>query len=239
MNESKFLKRSTNLELMDDLACSGAVVEQTLRELEIINRTLGGNAITVQGVMSLIGGESQPISIVDLGCGGGDMLLLLHRKFEKRKVQFTFKGIDANRHIVAYASRHCAHDPSVSFVAMDILSNEFRQLNFDIALATLFFHHFTDDQLVHVLRNLNSQVKFGMVINDLHRHPLAYYSIKLLVKFFSKSAMVKYDAPLSVLRGFSKMELEEILNRAGIENYTIKWKWAFRWQVVVNKKLPH
>ncbi|MBA4057205.1 MAG: SAM-dependent methyltransferase, partial [Marivirga sp.] len=71
------------------------------------------------------------------------------------------------------------------------------------------------------------------IINDIHRHSLAYYSIRLLTKVFSKSSMVKFDAPLSVRRAFTKKELLEILNEAGIKKYTIQWKWAFRWQVLV------
>ena len=103
----------------------------------------------------------------------------------------------------------------------------------DIAVATLFLHHFTHDQLVGILSQLVKQIRIGIVINDLHRHFLAYHSIKLLTKIFSKSKMVQYDAPLSVLRGFSKLELEIILKQAGIKNYSIKWKWAFRWQVII------
>jgi hypothetical protein len=48
----------------------------------------------------------------------------------------------------------------------------------------------------------------------------------------SKSSMVKYDAPLSVLRAFRKKDLKEILTQAGIKKFSIQWKWAFRWQVV-------
>jgi hypothetical protein len=97
----------------------------------------------------------------------------------------------------------------------------------------LFFHHFTADQLVDVLGSLKSQCRVGIVINDLHRHPLAYYSIKLLTQFFSKSSMVKFDAPLSVMRGFTRLEWEEILRQAGITDYTLKWKWAFRWEILI------
>jgi len=236
MRESKFSKRSVGIEWMDDLNCSGEVVEQTLRELEFINRMLGGNSISVNGIWKLIKSTSrQPVSILDLGCGGGDMLLLLNDELKKVNQKAIFKGIDANPHIVNYAANHCRPVASISIEAMNILSNEFRQLQGDIALATLFFHHFSEEQLVEILNHLHKQMKVGFVINDLHRHPLAYYSIKLLTKFFSKSAMVKYDAPLSVLRGFSKKELESILQRAGINNYTINWRWAFRWQVIVSK----
>jgi hypothetical protein len=104
--------------------------------------------------------------------------------------------------------------------------------------ATLFFHHFTTKQLIDIFTLLKEQAKLGIVINDLHRHWLAYYSIKFLTKLFSKSSMVKYDAPLSVLRGFRKKELIEILQKAGVENYSLKWKWAFRWQLVIPPHPP-
>ena len=57
----------------------------------------------------------------------------------------------------------------------------------------------------------------------------------ILTRLFSRSYLVKHDAPLSVLRGFKKKELEELLNKAGILNYTIHWKWAFRWLVIVRQ----
>lgn len=230
-----FSERSSGIELMDDLSCSGEVVAQTLRELEFINRTLGGNHVTVQGVVELTKNNSaKPISIIDVGCGGGDMLMLLKKKLDNRNVLSTLMGIDANPNIVEYATTSYGSSPSISFATMNIFSNEFKQLKFDLAVATLFFHHFTHSQLVDILKQLRQQATLGIVINDLHRHPLAYYSIKLLTKIFSKSSMVQYDAPLSVLRGFSKAELQSILEEAGIKNYKIKWKWAFRWQVIVD-----
>jgi SAM-dependent methyltransferase len=230
-----FSKRSSEVELMDDLNCSGEVVEQTLRELEFINRTLGGNSITVQGVQKLISkNQDEVFSILDLGCGGGDMLLLLKKKLDDQQVQATFLGLDANPNIVDYAKKNCMGVANISFKTVDIFSEEFKQLKCDIAIATLFFHHFTQEQLVGIFSQLKNQAKLGIVVNDLHRHPLAYYSIKLLTTLFSKSAMVKYDAPLSVLRGFSKAELISILEKAGMQNYKIKWKWAFRWQVIMD-----
>ena len=116
---------------------------------------------------------------------------------------------------------------------LNILDNSFAVLRYDVVLATLFLHHFSDRQLIEIFKSLKKQARIGIVVNDLHRHPLAYYSIKLLTVFFSKSSMVKYDAPLSVLRGFSKKELKAILELAGIKHYSITWKWAFRWQIII------
>ena len=74
----------------------------------------------------------------------------------------------------------------------------------------------------------------GFFINDLHRNTLAYYSIRILTRWFSKSYLVKNDAPLSVLRGFKKNEWEAIMQQAGIQHYSIEWKWAFRWLITAN-----
>lgn len=234
MKYNKFLNRSAGIELMDDFNCTGPVVEQTLRELEVINRLLGGNKVTVSGVWALAeSGNREPLSILELGCGGGDMLQLLDGQFKRENRAATFIGIDANPNIIAYASKHAEHRPTISFAAMNIFSPECKKIDCDIAIATLFLHHFDDQQLVETLSHLNKKTKLGIVINDLHRHPLAYYSIKILTQFFSKSEMVKNDGPLSVLRGFSRKEWQSILKKAGIKNYSLRWKWAFRWQIIV------
>jgi SAM-dependent methyltransferase len=234
-----FSVRSTEIEVMDDLTCSGEVVSQTLLELEIINKWLGGNAVTMRGLHMLLSSASakdKTLKIADLGCGGGDMLKLLASYFRKKNLKADFMGFDANPSIIDFARTNTRAFKEISFQTQDILTENFRSQRFDIVFATLFFHHFTSDQLVQIFKSLKKQTAVGVVINDLHRHSLAYYSIKLLTRFFSKSPMVKNDAPVSVLRGFRKNEWIEILQKAEIEHYKLIWKWAFRWQLVVYSK---
>ena len=230
-----FNTRSAGIEIMDDLDCKGEVVDQTLRELDFINHWLGGNAVTLNGVKKLLSKAERKknISIVDLGCGSGEMLRLIAKQAKQEERNVTLVGIDANPNITSFAQNHSSVYNNIGFEALDIFSKEFQQRKFDIVLATLFFHHFDDEQLIAFFKQLKDQVRIGIVINDIHRHPLAYHSIRLLTRFFSKSSMVKYDAPLSVLRAFKKKELINILKKAGIENYSLKWKWAFRWQIII------
>jgi 2-polyprenyl-3-methyl-5-hydroxy-6-metoxy-1,4-benzoquinol methylase len=233
-----FSKRSDGIEIMDDLNCSGDVVAQTLVELEFINKWLGGNDVTLSGLklLSLTFPEKKDgerLKIVDLGCGGGDMLKLLSRHFRKKKQPVQLIGVDANPNIIAYAWVNSSDCLDITYETLDILSNDFKFKRYDIVFATLFFHHFTSAQLIEIFTSLKKQTRVGIVINDLHRHWLAYYSIKFLTSLFSKSSMVRNDAPLSVMRGFSKNELKEILYHAGIDKYSLEWKWAFRWQLVI------
>jgi len=88
-----------------------------------------------------------------------------------------------------------------------------------------------------MLQWMQANSKIGFFINDLHRHYLAYYSIKFLTGLFSKSYLVKNDAPLSVRRGFKRNEWENLLRQAAINSYSIQWKWAFRWLIVFKNNL--
>ncbi len=230
-----FSKRSEGIEIMDDLQCSGEVVDQTLRELEVINAWLGGNQVTINGLAKLLKDTdpSKEITIIDVGCGGGDMLRLIDAWAKRKKIKVKLVGIDANQNIIAFAKNNLKDLPHIKFESIDIFSSKFQSIKCDVLIGTLFFHHFSQQQLSLFFSELKKQVRIGIVINDIHRHALAYYSIKILTNLFSKSAMVKFDAPLSVLRAFKKNELTEMLTNAEMQNYSIQWKWAFRWQVIM------
>jgi trans-aconitate methyltransferase len=229
---SRFAIRSDQQEMMDDLACSGPAVRQTLHELEVINSWLGGNAVTLEGVAHLIGGipPETAVKVADLGCGSGDIAERVRRLLLSKGLRPVVIGIDANANIVHIAKEN---HPDVHFDAINIFSDEFARLRFDIVTATLFFHHFDSHRLAAFIRQLLGQARVGIVINDIHRHWFSFHSIRLLTRLFSRSAMVRHDAPVSVLRAFSRQELEDILAEAGVKRYTIRWRWAFRWFVVI------
>lgn len=230
-----FSTRSEEVEIMDDLNCSGEVVYQTLRELETINFLLGGNYVTLDGISRLLKDHPRKmtVSIADLGCGGGDLLKLMREWAKKHAIRVDLTGIDANPNIIRYATEHTSGLPVIRYETVDIFSEEFKRRQFDIIVGTLFFHHFTGQQLSSFFRQALRQVSIGIVVNDIHRNWFAFYSIRWLTKIFSKSSMVKFDAPLSVLRAFRKNELVSIMQQAGITNYSIRWMWAFRWQLII------
>jgi len=218
---------------MDDLNCSGEVVHQTLHEIEFINRWLGGNSITLQALDRILKTRKPSyLKIADLGCGGGGMLREVYNLCKKRRIECELYGFDANPNIIRYAREDNKDIPQIRFQSLDIFSDEYSEKEFDIVLCTLVAHHFTEEQIVRLFSGLKSKVKIKVIINDLQRNAFAYYAIKTLTLLFSKSAMVKYDAPLSVLRGFKKKEIVEILTQAGIKEYTISWRWAFRYELI-------
>ena len=103
----------------------------------------------------------------------------------------------------------------------------------DLILCSAFLHHFTDQEIVQILRVLSPAVRKALVVSDLHRHPMAYLGIRCLTTLFSRSAAIRNDGPLSVLKGFRRQELEWILLRAEMSPASLKWRWAFRHVLVV------
>ncbi|WP_375579512.1 methyltransferase domain-containing protein [Marivirga tractuosa] len=224
--------RSEEEEIMDDLSDDSPSLYQALKELDIINHWLGGNAITLNAVKKIFQeNPKREWQIADLGCGSGEMLLKIAKWCRIQNIKVQLHGFDANPNVITYAKDHCKGYPEISFHAENIFSKRFKNKEFNVICCTLFLHHFPQNDLVNLLKQFHAQSD-KVIINDLHRHPFAYYSIKWITRFFSKSTMVQNDACLSVWRAFTKKDWKEILQLAEIKNYDLVWRWAFRWKLV-------
>jgi len=220
--------------LLDGEGVSFPAICQNMAELDTINQLLGGHRITLKGLQLLMGKEThRPWRIAEIGCGGGDNLRVIQRWATKNGCKVELTGVDINKECVAYAQSRAEH-ASIKFIVSDYREVRFDPLP-DIIFSSLFSHHFTDHELVTQLKWMYENCQCGFFINDLHRHPLAYYSIKTLTRLFSKSYLVKNDAPLSVLRGFRQKEWQQLCKQAGLVGVSFQWQWAFRWLLVCKK----
>lgn len=227
-------RRSYTKELMDGDDIPFAAMAQTLKELNTINTRLGGHAITRKGVKQLWQ-QQQPLWICEIGCGGGDNLFAIYKEFHKKGIDVRFTGIDLNAECIAFAKQQYPDLPC-EWICSDYALIDFAARGNEvpaIIFSSLFCHHFTDEQLVPMLQWLHRNSSKGFFVNDLHRHWLAYYLIKYITKFFSKSYLVRNDACLSVARSFRPADWRKLFAEAGIGEYSIKWQWAFRYLVLV------
>jgi SAM-dependent methyltransferase len=226
-----FTIRSNHPELLDQPDIPAADIRQNMVELNIINERLGGHKITWNGFFQLAKKRKQ-VHVCEIGCGGGDNLKYIEKKAAGIYSSLAFTGIDINPNCILVAEKEDWISP------VHLIVNDYRNVTFesmpDIIFCSLFCHHFKNDELIEMFRWMRRNSRSGFFVNDLHRHPLAYHFIRILTSLFSRSYLVKNDAPLSVLRGFKKKELKNLLEKAGIAHYTIQWKWAFRWLVIVH-----
>tara|TARA_B110000259_G_scaffold51311_1_gene60460 strand:+ start:900 stop:1610 length:711 start_codon:yes stop_codon:yes gene_type:complete len=227
--------RTDKEELMDDFSIGGDLLRDTLDKLENINRWLGGNLMTVKSLKKVLSNhpKEQEVVIADIGCGHGDILRDVAKFGRKNGYKMKLIGIDANPTAIAYANELSAEFPEISFKTEDIFSDKFKNREFDVVLATLFLHHFKEPQLVSFLKNTLKQTKIAVIVNDLHRHKLAYYLFMLLSAFI-KNKMIIEDGLTSVLRGFKRNDLERISKKLKVKAQ-ISWKWAFRFQWILKE----
>lgn len=221
--------RSGQAELMDDPNVDPAELDHAMRHLEIINRTLNGYGPSVAGIRQLLPPEKKSFTLLDVGCGSGDTLRQIVRWSRRQGVTSRLTGIELSAQTAQRAAESCREYPEITIRHQDIYEMT-KVEKFDIVHCALVLHHFSEDaDAVNVLRQMASMATVGIVVNDLHRHPLAYHSIRVLTHVLSRSAILQNDAPLSVARAFTKVELTALADKAGLRNSKIQWHWAFRW----------
>ena len=235
---NKFDNRSTELELMDGEIENKSELFLNFRELEFINTLTGGPALVFSGLQNLLSSQNltknDEIHIADIGYGAGDAFVFLLKNEHLLPCKIRLTGVDLMPEAQEYAlEMHPELAEKVNFVTADYQGWFAEGHQPDVVLGSLFCHHLTDNQLVVFFENVRLNAKIGGIVNDLHRHPIAYYGIKYLTKAFSKSRFTKNDAPLSVLRGFRRSELVSLLQKANVTNYKLTWKWAFRYLLVI------
>jgi SAM-dependent methyltransferase len=221
-----FLKRSYDPEILDDFSIQDERVDSALKELKTINFLLGGNRISREGI-KMFNTPGSSMTILDAGAGASDILLRIKRKHNSLNIYC----LDKNQRSCFYLKKH---SKDVTVICGDVLNLPF-DTHFDIIHASLFLHHFNEDELTRIITCLLEISNRGIVINDLRRTIIAWSGIKILTLLFSRSNEVKYDGPLSVRKGFIKKDWIDILNKISTSGYVIKRRWAFRWLIVIRK----
>lgn len=219
------MKRCYQPELMDDFSITDERVDAALKELKIINRFLGGISTTRTALKNFISANDNRFSILDIGSASSDNLIAAKKYYPSLNI------ISFDRNI-----RSLRFFPNSTLkLNADAFKIPVKDNACDIVHVSLFLHHFTEEDIVFLLKEFLRISRKGIIINDLQRSYLALLGIKILTKLFSKSEFVKNDAPLSVKRGFKKKDLVGLLTECSIGNYIIKRKWAFRWMVIIKK----
>jgi len=219
------MKRSYQAEMMDDFSIRDERIDTALKELKIINKFLGGISTTKTALKYFVDSGKEEVKVIDVGSGSSDILIAAKNKFSQLKIISVDKNLRAL----------IGSDNSLEKINSDAFELPFKTNSCDIVHVSLFLHHFNENEIQKLLKEFLRISKKGIICNDLQRSYLALAGIKILTLIFSKSKMVKNDAPLSVKRGFTKSELKNLLHDAGVNNFVIKWKWAFRWMVVIKK----
>lgn len=232
--KTDFSTRSTRRELMDDPSIDEGELAKTLDDLGVVNAVLGGHRTSVAGLEELVGTHRRSLTVLDIGAGGGDLIRRLCRWAQRRGIDFYGKGIDLSPKAVRHARRRSRFYCNAEFECRDLFELPEEPV-FDVVHASLLLHHLSDEEAVEGLRIMYAASRSGVVINDLHRHPVGYYGARTILPVLSRNRLVRHDGPLSILRAFRREELQQLVERAGLPPAKIRWRPMFRWQCIIER----
>ncbi len=229
-------QRAVLQEQMDDFSIADDRLEQALRELRYVNRFLGGwRAVRSELNPVLEQRRGGSLKVLDVGTGLADIPEMIVGWGERVGVVVGVTAVDANPATVAFARN--ALDARMDRKLrgrIDVRTGNVFDLNlarddsFDVVIASLVLHHFYDDDLVHALREMNRVASLGLIVNDLHRHPMAYAAIRVIAQLMPVSDMFLHDGPASVRRGFKPDELRDLAVAAGLHHFRVRRGWPYR-----------
>jgi 2-polyprenyl-3-methyl-5-hydroxy-6-metoxy-1,4-benzoquinol methylase len=230
-----FQHRTDKAEIMDDFELKGQELEVVLNDLNNVNKRLGGYKITINGIKKLINKKDRTLKIADVGCGSGENLRQIAKWAKRENISIELFGIDANLNTISLAKSLSTEFENIQFFQQNIFDEAFSHQQFDIITLSLTLHHFKDKDIKKLLPILYQNSNLGLVINDLHRHWLAYVLFQMYSAVFMKSKIAKHDGKVSILRGFKTSELEGYSTFVKPANIQIEWQWAFRYLCIFHK----
>jgi 2-polyprenyl-3-methyl-5-hydroxy-6-metoxy-1,4-benzoquinol methylase len=231
---SFWLKYRTHTpELMDDPNADSEMLSRTFSYIDFVNRSLGGYSVLFSGLDIILKSRPQKSSwrMLDLGCGRGDQLQQLSVWAEKQNYQVELFGLDNNAEAIRLATAKL-ENKNVQFIMTDALSLEIDYAQFDVVIGTLFLHHLSNEQIVHLLSNFNKSGAH-VLINDLHRNRFALFLFRIFTFISKAPSMARYDGLVSIRKGFRAAELRSFAIKSGYKNFSLQWKWAFRYQLLL------
>lgn len=220
--------------MMDDFSITDARLQGALENLRQANRWLGGYASLQRALAPLVQPGAR-LRLLDAGTGAADAPAHLVQWADARGAHLEVVAIEANPATADYARRLLDRRlpprlrARVRVEVGDALDVPCAADAFDVATAMLFLHHFDEEKATALLREMQRVARRGLVVSDLHRHPLAYYGLKALGAALPVSPMFRHDAPLSVRRGYTRGDLKDLARAAGLRAPRVRWHWPFRW----------
>ncbi len=225
----KFKRRSDRLEYIDTGDYTPEEYESCIGELQLVNRWMGDahslrttlfREIEAQGLSSF--------SVLDVGAGSGELLRVTAGWARQSGRQVRAVGLELNERSAESINEESERFDEISSVRADALELPFADDSFDYVICSLFTHHFVDEQVVRIFREMSRVAKRRIFVIDLNRHPVAYLLYTTIGKLVLHNRLLRHDGALSILRSFKAEELRELGQRAGLRDVVVERRFPYR-----------
>jgi len=192
---------------MDRPDCDPDRLQRTYEQFALVNRVVSGwHRLYRTRVRPQVSG---PATLLDVGCGGGDLAVMLARWAARDGIQLHVTGIDPDERAFRFAAAR-KPAPGVEFRQAgsgDLLA-EGRQ--YDVVISNHVLHHLTPPELQTFLDDSARLARSLSLHNDLSRSAAAY-------ALFSAGALplagsyIRRDGLTSIRRSYTVPELAAVV----------------------------
>lgn len=225
----RFKRRSYEPEYIDTGNYTAAEYEGCIGELQLVNRWMGDAHTLKTTLLREIAHERlREFSVLDVGAGSGELLRVATTWARETGRKSHAVGLEMNERSASAILEESREFPEISSVRGDALKLPFAEGQFDYVICSLFTHHFVEDQVVQILREMNRVARRRIIVIDLHRHPVAYLLYTTLGKIILKNRLLRHDGALSIRRSFNAEELMALAKRAGLSRAGVTRHFPYR-----------
>lgn len=225
----KFKRRSDKLEYIDTGSYTPEEYEGCIGELQFVNRWMGdAHTLKMTLFREIEASSLTSFSILDVGAGSGELLRVTAAWSKQTGRRLRAVGLELNERSAESINEESNRFQEISSVRGDALALPFSDSEFDYVMCSLFTHHFVDEQVVQILREMSRVARRRIFIIDLHRHPIAYFLYTTLGKLVLHNRLLRHDGALSILRSFKVEELFELAQRAGLQDISVERHFPYR-----------
>jgi SAM-dependent methyltransferase len=231
-------RRVLTTELMDTAASSFADYRACLYNLARVNRLSLAYRPTLAFCDALAAAgrlrRTKPVSVLDVGCGAGDMLRAVSAWAEKRDIAVELTGVDANPRAARAAAGLARPGERIRWVTADVFA--YRHTGpIDVVISSLFAHHLDDAQMIRFLAWMEDRARVGWFVNDLHRHVVPYVGFDAWARAAGWHRFVRHDGPVSIARAFRRPDWRRLLAAAAIPEGAARIVWRLPFRLCVER----
>lgn len=228
--------RSSAGERMDTDCTDYADYRHCLRDLSRVNVATLTYRPTLAWLKQALQGRTT-FSLLDVGCGYGDMLRRIHRWAQRHGLDARLEGIDRHPWSLRAAAEATDQAAGIRYHTGDVFAFAPDE-PFDFIISAQFMHHLDDGEIVAFLSWMDKHASRGWLVSDLHRHWFAYHGFPLLAGVARWHRFVRHDGPVSIARGFTPEELRHFAARAGLQPDEVAVRWHTPFRLTLARQCP-